>query len=84
MAARQLSERIVDVLSVCSEDPSKWPVELRADCSLVHARFEALKLDAGDAEAWRQAKSEWIRSTLKESGMARIVYHFRDCAPRRG
>ena len=51
MAARQLSERIVDVLSVCSEDPSKWPVGLRADCSLIHARFEALKLDAGDAEA---------------------------------
>jgi len=84
MAARQLSERIVDVLSACSEVPSKWPMELRADCSLIHARFEALKLDAGDADAWRQAKIEWIRSKLKESGMARIVYHFRDCGPLRG
>lgn len=84
MPARQLSERIVDVLSMCSEDPTRWPNDVRAECSLIHARFEALKLDVGDAEAWRQSKVEWIRGKLKESGMARIVYHFRDCAPLRG
>ena len=40
MASRQLCERIVDVLSLCSEDPAEWPVSLRGDCSLIHARFE--------------------------------------------
>jgi hypothetical protein len=84
MASRQLSDRIVDVLTMCSEDPSKWPDELRGDCSLIHARFEALKLDEGENEAWHKAKADWIRRTLREAGMARIVYHFRDSAPRRG
>ncbi len=84
MAGRQLSERIVDVLSTCSLDPADWPSELRSDCALIHAQFEALKLDIGEADAWRQAKSEWLRGKLRESGMARIVYHFRDCAARRG
>ena len=78
MPARQLAERIVDVLSACSEDPSRWPIDLRADCSLIHARFEALKLDSGVEEAWRQSKTEWIKRTLREAGLARIVYHFRD------
>lgn len=82
MAARPLAERIVDVLSICSEDPATWPDDLRADCSLIHARFEALKLDFGTPEAWRQAKAEWIRRSLREAGMARIVYHFRDRANR--
>jgi len=84
MASRQLSERIVDVLSTCSGDPANWPRDLRTECSLIHARFEALKLDVGETEAWRQSKIEWIRGKLKEAGMARIVYHFRDCAPLRG
>jgi hypothetical protein len=84
MASRQLPDRIVDVLSMCSEDPSKWPDDLRGDCSLIHARFEAMKLDDGEKKAWRKAKAEWIRRTLREAGMARIVYHFRDSAPRRG
>ena len=84
MASRLLSERIIDVLAVCSDDPTTWPEDLRADCSLIHARFEALKLDIGETEAWRQSKVEWIRGKLKEAGMARIVYHFRDCAPLRG
>ena len=78
MASRLLSERIVDVLAVCSEDSSRWPEDLRADCSLIHARFEALKLDIGTHQAWRQSKAEWVRATLRESGMARIVYHFRN------
>ncbi len=84
MASRQLCERIVDVLSICSADPSEWPADLRGDCSLIHARFEALKLDVGDADAWRQAKTEWMRGKLKEAGVARIVYHFRNGVPRRG
>ena len=84
MASRQLCERIVDVLSMCSEDPARWPLGLRGDCSLIHARFEALKLDVGESEAWRLAKTEWIRGKLKEAGMARIVYHFRDSTPLRG
>ena len=84
MASRQLCERIVDVLSTCSEDPAKWPPEIRVDCALVHSRFEALKLDVGESEAWRQAKMEWLRGKLKEAGLARIVYHFRDSAPLRG
>ena len=84
MASRQLSERIVDVLSTCSEDPGLWPSGLRGDCALIHARFEALKLDVGESEAWRQAKAEWLRGKLKEAGLARIVYHFRDSAPLRG
>lgn len=83
MPARQLAERIVDVLSACSEDPANWPTDLRGDCALIHARFEALKLDVGAAEAWRRSKAEWIRRTLREAGMARIVYHFRDCPPFR-
>ena len=78
MASRLLSERIVDVLAICSDDPSGWPDELRADCSLIHSRFEALKLDIGTHQAWRQSKAEWVRRTLRESGMARIVYQFRD------
>ncbi|MBI3863215.1 MAG: hypothetical protein HY290_15090 [Planctomycetia bacterium] len=78
MATRSLSERIVDVLTVCSEGPSRWPDDLRGDCSLIHARYEALKLDLGTSEAWRQAKAEWIQRSLRESGLARIVYHFRD------
>jgi hypothetical protein len=84
MASRQLSDRIVDVLSMCSEDPSKWPDDLRGDCSLIHARYEAMKLDEGENEAWRKAKAEWIRRMLREAGMARIVYHFRDSSPLRG
>jgi hypothetical protein len=84
MASRQLCERIVDVLSTCSEDPALWPIGIRGDCSLVHARFEALKLDCGEAEAWRQAKVDWLRGKLKEAGLARIVYHFRDSASLRG
>jgi len=84
MASRQLSDRIVDVLTMCSEDPSKWSDDLRGDCSLIHARFEAMKLDEGEREAWRKAKAEWIRRILREAGMARIVYHFRDSAPLRG
>lgn len=84
MAGRLLSERIVDVLSTCSLDPAKWPAELRSDCSLIHARFEALKLDIGETDAWRRAKAEWLRGKLRESGMARIVYHFRDSSLRRG
>jgi hypothetical protein len=84
MASRQLCERVVDVLAACSGGPASWPAGLRAECSLIHARFEALKLDVGEAEAWRQAKVEWMRGKLKEAGMARIVYHFRDCAPLRG
>jgi hypothetical protein len=78
MTARSLSERIVDVLAVCSDDPSRWPDDLRADCSFIHARFEALKLDMGTNKAWRKSKSEWVRGTLREAGMARIVYHFRN------
>jgi|GEM_PF-5803417 len=78
MASRILSQRIVDVLAVCSDDASRWPDDLRADCSLIHARFEALKLDMGTNKAWQQAKSEWVRGTLREAGMARIVYHFRN------
>lgn len=78
MATRSLSERIVDVLAVCADDPSRWPDDLRGDCSLIHARYEALKLDVGIADAWRQSKAEWIQRTLREAGMARIVYHFRD------
>lgn len=78
MATRLLSERIVDVLAVCSDDPSLWPDDLRGDCSLIHARYEALKLDVGTAVAWRQSKAEWIQGTLREAGLARIVYHFRD------
>jgi hypothetical protein len=78
MAARSLSERIVDVLAICADDPSQWPVELRGDCSLIHARFEALKLDVGTSQAWRQSKAEWIQGALREAGLARIVYHFRD------
>jgi hypothetical protein len=69
---------------MCSDDPARWPVGLRGDYSLIHARFEALKLDVGDSEAWRLAKTEWIRGKLKEAGMARIVYHFRDSTPLRG
>ena len=84
MPARQLAERIVDVLSCCSTDPSHWPTDLRADCSLIHARFEALKLDIGVEEAWRQSEAEWIRRVLRDAGMARIVYHFRNCAPLSG
>jgi len=84
MAMRPLAERIVDVLSLCSEDSSQWPSDLRGDCAVIHARFDALKLDSGVPEAWRQAKSEWIRRKLREAGMARIVYHFRDCASLRG
>lgn len=80
MTARSLSQRIVDVLAICSEEPSRWPVDLRGDCSLIHARFEALKLDVGIAEAWRRSKTEWLRGALREAGMARIVYHFRDSA----
>jgi hypothetical protein len=83
MAARSLSERITDVLALCAEEPSRWPDDLRADCSLIHARFEALKLDVGTAEAWRQSKADWIRRLLREAGVARIVYHFRD-RPRVG
>ena len=82
MAARPLAERIVDVLASCSEDPATWPTDLRADCALIHAGFEALKLDIGPAEAWRQSKGDWIRRTLREAGMARIVYHFRSSRPR--
>ena len=78
MASRLLSERIVDVLAVCSDDPSRWPDDLRADCSLIHAQYEALKLDVGTHQAWRQSKAEWVKRTMRESGMARIVYHFRD------
>ena len=78
MASRLLSERIIDVLAVCSDDSSQWPENLRADCSLIHARFEALKLDIGTHQAWRQSKAEWVRRTMRESGMARIVYHFRN------
>ncbi|MGE5193439.1 MAG: hypothetical protein ACM3U2_13170 [Deltaproteobacteria bacterium] len=84
MASRQLSERIVDVLSTCAADPSGWPADLRGDCSLIHARFEAIKLDVGESQAWRQAKAEWIRAKLREAGMARIVYHFRDSVPLKG
>jgi hypothetical protein len=83
MAARSLAERITDVLAVCSEEPSRWPDDLRADCAVIHSRFEALKLDVGTAEAWRQSKAEWIRRAMREAGVARIVYHFRD-RPRVG
>ncbi|MBS0266275.1 MAG: hypothetical protein JSS02_30375 [Planctomycetes bacterium] len=78
MAARSLSERIVDVLAICAEDPDRWPDDLRAACSVIHSRFEALKLDWGTAEAWRQAKAEWVQRSLREAGLAKIVYHFRD------
>ena len=78
MSRRQFAERLVDVLAVCSEDSSKWPADLRADCALIHSQFEALKLDMEPSEAWRQSKAEWVKSALKESGLTRIVYHFRD------
>ena len=79
MQKLSVAERIVDVLATCSQDPTQWPTELRAECALIHARFEALKLDAGADSAWRQARLEWVKSLLKRSGMIRLTYHFRDC-----
>ncbi|MGE5194115.1 MAG: hypothetical protein ACM3U2_16590 [Deltaproteobacteria bacterium] len=74
-----IAVRIVDVLASCSQHPSQWPAEVRADCALIHARYEALKLDIGAADAWRQARLEWVRNVMKGSGMVRVAYHFRDC-----
>jgi len=82
VATRSLSERIVDVLAICAEDPDRWPEDLRAACAVIHSQFEALKLDVGTAEAWRQAKAEWIQRSLREAGFTRVVYHFRDSKSR--
>jgi hypothetical protein len=79
MANLQLTDRIVDVLVWCSENPQRWPAELRADCAFIHSRYEALKLDLDAEEAWRCAKVEWTRNVLKRSGLVRVAYHFRDC-----
>ena len=80
MRSLAIAERIVDVLGSCShDDPSKWPADLRADCALIHARYEALKLDIGAADAWRQSMLEWVKTVIKGSGMVRVAYHFRDC-----
>jgi hypothetical protein len=77
MPNRMVSERIVDVLTWCERDSAAWPAGLRADCAVVHARFEALKLDVDSAEAWRQAQSEFVRRVLHEAGLKRIVYRSR-------
>ena len=79
MRQHPLAEQIVDVLANCSEDARNWPAELRADCSWIHARYEALKLDISTADAWRRAKLEWVRKVNKRFGIVRVAYHFRDC-----
>jgi hypothetical protein len=73
------AERIVDVLSCCATNSVDWPVALRADCALIHSRYEALKLDFGPTEAWRRARLEWVKRAIKRSGMVRVAYHFREC-----
>ena len=74
-----IDERIVEVLTNCCHNPESWSAELRADCALIHARFEALKLDISTSDAWRQAQQDWIRKVIKQSGLVRVTYHFRDC-----
>jgi hypothetical protein len=75
-----LAEQIVDVLAKCSDDPRNWPAGLRSDCAWIHARYQALKLDVSTAEAWKQAKLEWVRNVVKRSGIVQVAYHFRECA----
>lgn len=75
-----LADRIVDVLAISCDDPQKWPAELSNDCALIHARYEALKLDMRAQDAWRQARLEWVRKLIRRSGMVRVAYHFRDSA----
>ena len=79
MRIPHIAERIVEVLATCHADPAHWPAALRADCALIHARYEALKLDVGSAEAWRRAHVEWVKKAIKRSGMVRVAYHFRNC-----
>jgi hypothetical protein len=68
---------MVDVLTWCERDASEWPAHVRSDCALIHARYEALKLDGDSREAWRHAQAEWVRRLLKKSGLVRIVYRVR-------
>ena len=74
-----IAERIVNVLAACSLDPSLWPIETTADCELIYARYEALRLEIGAKDAWRQSRLEWVRNAIKRSGLVRVAYHFRDC-----
>ncbi|MGQ0634240.1 MAG: hypothetical protein ACT4QC_06505 [Planctomycetaceae bacterium] len=77
MSTRSLSELIVDVLTWCERDASDWPPSVRSECALIHARFEALKLDRNARDAWRQAQAEWVRRMLRKSGLVRVVYRLR-------
>lgn len=77
MHDRSLSDRIVDVLACSSRDANEWPPAIRSDCAVIHARYDALRLDKPDDVAWREAQAEWVRRAMRDAGLVRVVYRFR-------